>query len=53
MLKASFEGAEADEELLKLFSFGALGNLSPMQAVLGGIAAQEVLKVGSHVVVVS
>ena len=33
-----------DERLLRLFSFVSIGNLSPMNAFLGGAAAQEVMK---------
>ncbi|KAM6485890.1 hypothetical protein HDV62DRAFT_378164 [Trichoderma sp. SZMC 28011] len=35
---------DIDEKLLKELSFQALGDLSPMAALFGGIAAQEVLK---------
>jgi ubiquitin-activating enzyme E1 len=35
---------DIDENLLKELSFQALGDLSPMAALFGGIAAQEVLK---------
>ncbi|RWS31670.1 hypothetical protein B4U80_01161 [Leptotrombidium deliense] len=35
---------EIDSRLLEQFSFVAKGSLSPMQAVIGGIVAQEVLK---------
>lgn len=41
------EDVELNEEVIRLFASGAAGSLSPMQAVIGGIAAQEVLKVGS------
>ena len=33
-----------DEDLLKKFSFTAMGNISPMAAFLGGVVAQEILK---------
>lgn len=36
--------AKVDEKLLKELSYQAMGDLSPMAAFLGGIAAQEVLK---------
>lgn len=36
---------ELDEKLIKLFAYGAAGDLSPMVAVFGGLVAQEVLKV--------
>ncbi|KAM0463199.1 hypothetical protein ACHAPV_003326 [Trichoderma viride] len=35
---------DIDEKLLKELSFQALGDLNPMAALFGGIAAQEVLK---------
>ncbi|KJE96221.1 ubiquitin-like modifier-activating enzyme 1 [Capsaspora owczarzaki ATCC 30864] len=35
---------EIDEKLLTLFAYGAIGDVCPMNAVIGGIAAQEVLK---------
>jgi ubiquitin-activating enzyme E1 len=35
---------EIDEKLVKEFAFQALGDLPPMNAVLGGLVAQEVLK---------
>lgn len=34
-----------NEDLLRQFASCAAGNISPMQAVIGGIAAQEVMKV--------
>jgi len=37
--------AELNADLLRQFAYQATGNISPMQAVIGGIAAQEVLKV--------
>ncbi|TFY80751.1 hypothetical protein EWM64_g3261 [Hericium alpestre] len=36
--------ADADEKVLTELSYQAVGNLSPMVAVLGGFVAQEVLK---------
>lgn len=33
-----------DDRLLRLFSFTSSGNLSPLNAFLGGVAAQEVMK---------
>lgn len=38
---------QVDEKLIKLLAFGSRGNLSPMAAFLGGIAAQEVQKATS------
>ena len=38
------EQVELDEKLLKELSYQAQGDLSPMAAVFGGLAAQEVLK---------
>jgi len=35
---------ELDEKLIKLFAYGAAGDLSPMVAAFGGLVAQEVLK---------
>lgn len=35
---------EVDEKLIRLFSNNAIGDVSPMIAFIGGIAAQEVLK---------
>lgn len=36
---------ELDEKLLREFASQASGDLCPMQAVIGGMAAQEVMKV--------
>ncbi len=36
--------ADADEKVLKEMAYQAVGDLSPMNAVLGGFVAQEVLK---------
>ena len=41
------EKIELDEKLLKQLSYLARGDLAPMNAVIGGLVAQEVLKVGS------
>ncbi|KAK6224721.1 ubiquitin-activating enzyme e1 [Colletotrichum tabaci] len=43
---AKAEGVEVefDEKLLKELSYQALGDLNPMAALFGGIAAQEILK---------
>lgn len=35
---------ELDESLMKEFSYSARGELCPLAAVIGGIAAQEVMK---------
>lgn len=35
---------EFDENLVKLFSFVSQGNIAPMNAVIGGKAAQELMK---------
>jgi ubiquitin-activating enzyme E1 len=36
---------DLDSKLMQLFAKTSAGNLAPMQAVIGGIAAQEVMKV--------
>lgn len=36
-----------DEALLRTIALSSAGSLSPMAAILGGVAAQEVLKVGT------
>lgn len=36
---------DVDSDLLQTFSYIARGDLCPMQAVIGGIVAQEVMKV--------
>lgn len=36
---------KVDEKIIKQLSFGARGDLCPMQAVIGSITAQEVMKV--------
>lgn len=38
------EGEELDEKLIKVFAKVSSGNLCPMNAAIGGIAAQEVMK---------
>lgn len=38
-------GAELDEELVRELSFQATGDLAPVNAFIGGLAAQEVMKV--------
>jgi len=40
---------ELDEGFLKKFSFMSAGDVSPMQAVIGSITAQEVVKVSQLV----
>lgn len=42
--KSEFKVDSFDNDLLQNFAFNAKGNLAPMQAVIGSIAAQEVLK---------
>jgi len=36
---------ELSEDLMRKFAYQATGDVCPMQAVIGGIAAQEVMKV--------
>ena len=36
---------ELNTDLMRKFAYQATGNICPMQAVIGGIAAQEVMKV--------
>lgn len=43
------EEESLDGALLRTIVLSSAGNLSPMAAILGGVAAQEVLKVGTHV----
>lgn len=38
-------GAELDEELVRELAFQATGDLAPVNAFIGGLAAQEVMKV--------
>ncbi|XP_003746538.1 ubiquitin-like modifier-activating enzyme 1 [Galendromus occidentalis] len=40
-------GKELNEKLIKIFAKVSSGNLCPMNAVIGGIAAQEVMKASS------
>ena len=40
-----FKVDELNEELLRDFAFGASGDVCPMQAVIGGTTAQEIMKV--------
>nr|OQO25356.1 hypothetical protein B0A51_09929 [Rachicladosporium sp. CCFEE 5018] len=42
--KSSAEPVELDEKLIKELAYQAQGDLSPMAAVFGGLAAQEALK---------
>lgn len=35
---------ELDKDLMRQLSYSAAGDIAPMQAVIGGIAAQEVMK---------
>lgn len=44
LAKESEDEIEFDEKLIKELSYQARGDLSPMTAVFGGLAAQEVLK---------
>lgn len=37
---------QLDEALIKKMSYVAAGDLSPVNAFIGGVAAQEVMKVG-------
>ncbi|CAK8690473.1 unnamed protein product [Clavelina lepadiformis] len=43
-LSGSAKQDEVDESLMKQFAYSACGDLCPMQAVIGGIVAQEVMK---------
>ena len=38
---------ELDEDVIRQLAYQATGDVCPMQAVIGGIAAQEVMKVGT------
>lgn len=42
---SDFKADNLDEDLLSKFAFTAAGDLCPMQAFIGGVAAQEVMKV--------
>lgn len=44
IVESATEKIELDEKLLKELSYQARGDLSPMAALFGGLAAQEVLK---------
>lgn len=44
-LTGSAKVEELDESLLKKLSFVAAGDLAPVNAFIGGLAAQEVMKV--------
>lgn len=37
---------ELDADLMKMFAYNARGDICPIQAFIGGITAQEVMKVG-------
>ncbi|CAB3408998.1 unnamed protein product [Caenorhabditis bovis] len=41
-------GIQIDDNLVRLFSFSARGNLVPIASVVGGIAAQEAMKAVTH-----
>ena len=41
------EEESLDEALLRTIALSSAGTLSPMAAIMGGVAAQEVLKVGT------
>ena len=43
--KSGAKCEELDEGLLKEVAYGAAGDVCPMAAVIGGITAQEVMKV--------
>lgn len=43
------EEESLDGALLRTIVLSSAGSLSPMAAILGGVAAQEALKVGTHV----
>lgn len=36
------------ENLIRTFAYGCMGDLSPMNSLIGGLAAQEVLKVSGR-----
>ena len=44
-LPESCRQEEVDEKLMRTFAMMAAGDVCPMQAVIGGITAQEVMKV--------
>jgi len=41
---------DLDADLMRQFAYQATGNICPMQAVIGGIAAQEVMKVSFNMI---
>ena len=41
---------ELNTDLMRQFAYQATGNICPMQAVIGGIAAQEVMKVSFNII---
>lgn len=43
---SEMKSTKLNGDLLRTFAYQTTGNISPMQAVIGGIAAQEVMKVG-------
>ena len=47
--KSGAKQEELDEGLMKSFAYQATGDVCPMQAVIGGITAQEVMKVRGRV----
>ena len=44
---------ELNKHWIKLFAKTCQGNLCPMQAVIGGIAAQEAMKVGNLISIIN
>jgi len=42
---SSVKAETLDENLLRQFAYCSAGNICPLQAVIGGIAAQEIMKV--------
>jgi len=40
--------SELNADLMRQFAYQVTGNICPMQAVIGGIAAQEVMKVSIY-----
>ena len=45
---SSWKCDDLDDNLMKEFAYGAAGDICPMAAVIGGITAQEVMKVGQQ-----
>lgn len=43
------EGVEPNKDLFRQFASSAAGDLAPLQSVIGGIAAQEVMKVSEAI----